>query len=95
MRPAHGELPALRVTPEPPHTSSPSNVPLPKPRENSTRPAGRGGARPGSPRCPGEPRPAEEKAHEREELYEYFLDRFKRDLPIEREQMGHLIIDNP
>ena len=28
-------------------------------------------------------------------LYEYFLDRFKRDLLIEREQLGHLIIDNP
>ena len=32
---------------------------------------------------------------EREELYEYFLDRFKRDLLVEREQIGHLIIDNP
>ena len=30
-----------------------------------------------------------------ETLYEYFLDRFKRDLLIEREQLGHLIIDNP
>ena len=30
-----------------------------------------------------------------EALYEYFLDRFKRDLLIEREQLGHLIIDNP
>ena len=30
-----------------------------------------------------------------EALYEYFLDRFKRDLLIEREQSGHLIIDNP
>jgi hypothetical protein len=30
-----------------------------------------------------------------ETMYEYFLDRFKRDLLIEREQMGHLIIDNP
>jgi hypothetical protein len=37
----------------------------------------------------------EDKAREREELYDYFLDRFKRDLLIEREQMGHLIIDNP
>jgi hypothetical protein len=30
-----------------------------------------------------------------ETLYEYFLDRFKRDLLIEREQLGHLLIDNP
>ncbi|HEY6890773.1 MAG TPA: hypothetical protein VI300_23415, partial [Solirubrobacter sp.] len=30
-----------------------------------------------------------------EALYEYFLDRFKRDLLIEREQLGHLLIDNP
>jgi hypothetical protein len=30
-----------------------------------------------------------------EAMYEYFLDRFKRDLLIEREQLGHLIIDNP
>jgi hypothetical protein len=37
----------------------------------------------------------EEKAAEREELYEYFLDRFKRDLLVEREQSGYLIIDNP
>jgi hypothetical protein len=28
-------------------------------------------------------------------MYEYFLERFKRDLLIEREQLGHLIIDNP
>ena len=37
----------------------------------------------------------EDEAHKREELYDYFLDRFKRDLLAEREQMGHLIIDNP
>ena len=30
-----------------------------------------------------------------ETMYEYFIDRFKRDLLIEREQLGHLIIDNP
>jgi hypothetical protein len=30
-----------------------------------------------------------------EALYEYFLDRFKRDLLVEREQLGHLLIDNP
>jgi hypothetical protein len=30
-----------------------------------------------------------------EAAYEYFLDRFKRDLIIEREQSGHLLIDNP
>jgi hypothetical protein len=39
-----------------------------------------------------------EKAGEQmdpETLYEYFLDRFKRDLLVEREQLGHLIIDNP
>ena len=30
-----------------------------------------------------------------ETMYEYFLDRFKRDLLVEREQLGHLIIDNP
>lgn len=35
------------------------------------------------------------KAAEREEMYEYFLDRFKRDLLAEREQSGYLIIDNP
>jgi hypothetical protein len=28
-------------------------------------------------------------------MYEYFIERFKRDLLIEREQLGHLIIDNP
>jgi hypothetical protein len=38
---------------------------------------------------------AANKAAEREELYEYFLDRFKRDLLAEREQSGYLIIDNP
>ena len=37
----------------------------------------------------------EDKAAEREALYEYFLDRFKRDLLVEREQSGYLIIDNP
>jgi hypothetical protein len=30
-----------------------------------------------------------------EAAYEYFLDRFKRDLIVEREQSGHLLIDNP
>jgi hypothetical protein len=35
------------------------------------------------------------KPVDKEELYEYFLDRFKRDLLVEREQLGHLIIDNP
>jgi hypothetical protein len=37
----------------------------------------------------------EAKAVDKEELYEYFLERFKRDLLVEREQLGHLIIDNP
>ena len=37
----------------------------------------------------------EQPAMDPEELYEYFLDRFKRDLLVEREQLGHLIIDNP
>ena len=35
------------------------------------------------------------KAAEREAMYEYFVDRFKRDLLAEREQSGYLIIDNP
>ena len=35
------------------------------------------------------------KAADHEEMYEYFLDRFKRDLLVEREQSGYLIIDNP
>ncbi|MDA0185592.1 hypothetical protein OJ997_35130, partial [Solirubrobacter phytolaccae] len=53
------------------------------------------------PQAAGGPAPAktpeteQDEAHKREELYEYFLDRFKRDLLAEREQMGHLIIDNP
>jgi hypothetical protein len=28
-------------------------------------------------------------------LYDEFLERFKRDLLVEREQLGHLLIDNP
>jgi hypothetical protein len=45
----------------------------------------------------GAEHPPEEKGEQMdpETLYEYFLDRFKRDLLIEREQLGHLIIDNP
>ena len=45
----------------------------------------------------GTEHPPEEKGEQMdpEALYEYFLDRFKRDLLIEREQLGHLIIDNP
>ena len=35
------------------------------------------------------------QAAEREAMYEYFVDRFKRDLLAEREQSGYLIIDNP
>ena len=30
-----------------------------------------------------------------DKVYDEFLDRFKRDLLIEREQSGHLLIDNP
>ena len=30
-----------------------------------------------------------------DKIYDEFLDRFKRDLLIEREQSGHLLIDNP
>jgi hypothetical protein len=42
------------------------------------------------------PEGGEEKGEmDPETLYEYFLDRFKRDLLVEREQLGHLIIDNP
>jgi hypothetical protein len=48
---------------------------------------------PGGP-APKAPSPEEEK-QKREELYDYFLERFKRDLLAEREQMGYLIIDNP
>jgi len=45
---------------------------------------------------PTEHPPAEQgEQMDPEALYEYFLDRFKRDLLIEREQLGHLIIDNP
>jgi hypothetical protein len=71
--------------PEPATTSSSTTETTPAP----AAPTGAGGA-------PGAPEQSpEDKAREREELYEYFLDRFKRDLLIEREQMGHLIIDNP
>jgi hypothetical protein len=38
---------------------------------------------------------AKEGGMDLEAAYEYFLDRFKRDLIIEREQSGHLLIDNP
>ncbi len=48
----------------------------------------------GGPADSGGSDPKEEQA-KREEMYEYFLERFKRDLVAEREQMGHLIIDNP
>jgi hypothetical protein len=47
------------------------------------------------------PEPAAPAASEKqpemdlEAAYEYFLDRFKRDLIVEREQSGHLLIDNP
>jgi hypothetical protein len=34
-------------------------------------------------------------AMSQEAMYDYFIERFKRDLLIEREQLGHLIIDNP
>jgi hypothetical protein len=37
----------------------------------------------------------QKKAQELEETYEYVLDRLRRDLLIEREQSGHLLIDNP
>jgi hypothetical protein len=30
-----------------------------------------------------------------DQMYDYFLERLRRDLVVEREQLGHLIIDNP
>jgi hypothetical protein len=42
-----------------------------------------------------QPAAAAGAAMDPEALYDYFLDRFKRDLLVEREQLGHLIIDNP
>ena len=62
----------------------------PAPAEAPAPTSPSGSAKPGD-----SPETAQEEAHKREELYEYFLDRFKRDLLAEREQMGHLIIDNP
>jgi hypothetical protein len=49
---------------------------------------------------PQAPAPAAEAPKDQPEMdleaaYEYFLDRFKRDLIVEREQSGHLLIDNP
>jgi hypothetical protein len=41
------------------------------------------------------PSEGENQQMDPETMYEYFLERFKRDLLIEREQLGHLIIDNP
>ena len=42
------------------------------------------------------PAPTKRRARvDLDELYEYFLERFKRDLLVEREQFGHLLIDNP
>jgi hypothetical protein len=39
--------------------------------------------------------PQQQPEMDLEAAYEYFLDRFKRDLIVEREQSGHLLIDNP
>jgi hypothetical protein len=44
---------------------------------------------------PPQESPAQPPAMDLEAAYEYFLDRFKRDLIVEREQSGHLLIDNP
>jgi hypothetical protein len=30
-----------------------------------------------------------------DQMYDYILERLRRDLVVEREQLGHLIIDNP
>ena len=62
----------------------------PAPAEAPAPTSPSGSAKPGD-----SPETVQDEAHKREELYEYFLDRFKRDLLAEREQMGHLIIDNP
>jgi hypothetical protein len=39
--------------------------------------------------------PADAKGVDVDALYDDFLERFKRDLLVEREQLGHLLIDNP
>jgi hypothetical protein len=83
--------PAPGLSPQQPITIS---------REFTDQPAsGQAATTTATPHDPGGPAPqapsAEDEKHKREELYDYFLDRFKRDLLAEREQMGHLIIDNP
>jgi hypothetical protein len=60
-----------------------------------------GGGSPAPPANAEEHTPTDHPAGEPKEqmdpetMYEYFLERFKRDLLIEREQLGHLLIDNP
>jgi hypothetical protein len=48
-----------------------------------------------TPTTPLEHPPGEAKGVDVDALYDEFLERFKRDLLIEREQSGHLLIDNP
>jgi len=48
-----------------------------------------------APAAPAAGEPQEQPEMDLEAAYEYFLDRFKRDLIVEREQSGHLLIDNP
>ena len=62
------------------------DAPAPAPATTQSSPADNGAA-------PGGGEKGEQM--DPETLYEYFLDRFKRDLLVEREQLGHLIIDNP
>jgi hypothetical protein len=51
---------------------------------------------PATPSTPVDHPPAEGGGNlDLDKVYDEFLDRFKRDLLIEREQSGHLLIDNP
>jgi hypothetical protein len=55
-----------------------------------------GGGAPATPSTPVEHPPSDDpKGVDVDALYDEFLERFKRDLLVEREQLGHLLIDNP
>jgi hypothetical protein len=85
-------FPAPGITPQP-YTVSREFTDAPATTTSSTSTApGEQRSDPSNPPATGT---QNDKQMEPEELYEYFLDRFRRDLLIEREQLGHLIIDNP
>jgi hypothetical protein len=84
--------PGSQAAPQPPYIAPFSTEPVTVARAITEAPAE---SSPATAHMPTDHPPSGEPKVDVDALYDEFLDRFKRDLLVEREQSGHLLIDNP